>query len=353
MPPAFWASDQMRDALDSWHIGGVIAAYRNHPSRGRPLSQELVAGWVDITQAQLSRIENGPPIKNLDKLIFWAQTLRIPAHLLWFKLPRQRASAPVPHEDRKPTANTLQGPFGKEQDGILGLSSLLSSLTADRLRPLDSRLEGAHIGVAALEGMSLSETTELLLKLFLQLDDELGGDALYLPLSRYVGRLAVNVKEDASDGLAAFGQLAQMTGWLALDSNQHAAARRHLTTAVYVAHEADEPALAASSLAYMSLQETYRARTAPAMSLAQTAFTVGNGRLTPLTKTMLGTRLARAHAGLGQRSECLRMLDQVRALFSNSGQQEEPLWISYMDNIEVAAHSTFALLACVPGPSWA
>jgi hypothetical protein len=65
----------------------VIAAYRRHPFHGQTLSQDLVSGWLGITQAQLSRIENGPPVKDLDRLIFCARTLGIPAGLLWFKLP--------------------------------------------------------------------------------------------------------------------------------------------------------------------------------------------------------------------------------------------------------------------------
>jgi transcriptional regulator with XRE-family HTH domain len=42
---------------------------------------------MGITQAQLSRIENGPPIVHLDRLAQWARVLRIPADLLWFALP--------------------------------------------------------------------------------------------------------------------------------------------------------------------------------------------------------------------------------------------------------------------------
>jgi transcriptional regulator with XRE-family HTH domain len=91
VPPEFWETDQLRDALANWHMGRVVYAYRAHPFHGpRPLPQELVAGWFGITQTQLSRIENGPPIQDLDRLIRWAQTLGIPAHLLWFKLPAQR-----------------------------------------------------------------------------------------------------------------------------------------------------------------------------------------------------------------------------------------------------------------------
>ncbi|MGH2733251.1 MAG: AAA family ATPase [Actinomycetota bacterium] len=49
----------------------------------------MVGAWVGITQAQLSRIENGPPIVHLDRLVHWARILRIPQEHLWFKLPEE------------------------------------------------------------------------------------------------------------------------------------------------------------------------------------------------------------------------------------------------------------------------
>jgi hypothetical protein len=91
VPAEFWETEQLREAFASWHIGSVIRAYRHHPFHGpHPLSQELVGGWAGITQVQLSRIENGPSIRNLDKLIEWALMLRIPARYLWFDLPGER-----------------------------------------------------------------------------------------------------------------------------------------------------------------------------------------------------------------------------------------------------------------------
>ena len=88
LPASFWDTNLMREALASWHFGQVIRAYRHHPHHGpRPLSQELVADWLRLTQTQLSRAENGPPVKDLDKLTHWAQKLKIPARYLWFQLP--------------------------------------------------------------------------------------------------------------------------------------------------------------------------------------------------------------------------------------------------------------------------
>src|SRR6266498_2703186 len=99
VPPEFWDTDLMRDALATWHMGRVIHAYRHHPFHGpRALSQEVVAGWLGITQTQLSRVESGPPVKDLGRLIHWAKTFQVPSHLLWFKLPGERDEEPRPPE---------------------------------------------------------------------------------------------------------------------------------------------------------------------------------------------------------------------------------------------------------------
>ena len=334
VPAEFWQTEQLREAFTAQHIGRVARAYRMHPHHHAVygpsgISQTLLGQWLGLRQPQISRIETGPPIRDLDTLAYWARVLRIPAELLWFDLPGQtRQAALNMHNDVDVPAMT--------DDASLELTALLNSLTADRL-PILAKDDIMGVGVAALDGASLAGRAEILLKLFLQLDDELGGDVLYLPLARYVARLGVSVRQEPADGLGAFGQLSQMTGWVALDGNRHAAARRYLTTAVYAAHEAEHPVLAASSLAYLSLQETYRGRLGSALSLAQTAAVVGSGSVTPLTKTMLATRLARAHAGLRHTDDCLRVLDEMRIAFGSAGQREEPLWISYVDDIEVAA----------------
>jgi hypothetical protein len=41
VPAEFWAADRMRDALETWHMGRVIAAYRKHPFHGSALRQEI------------------------------------------------------------------------------------------------------------------------------------------------------------------------------------------------------------------------------------------------------------------------------------------------------------------------
>lgn len=220
-------------------------------------------------------------------------------------------------------------------DAESSLTSLLSALTAN-LFPL---AEQQPITAIPLEGLSFSERSELLLKIFLKLDDEHGGEGLFLSLSRFITDMSREVQNGQHAELSAFGQLSQLAGWLALDDGRQGAARRYLNTAVYVAHEADEPALAASALGYMSLQDTYRARTKSALSLAETACEISNGSVTPLVKTMLSTRLARAHAASGNKKASLRAIDIATSSFATSSPRPEPLWVSYVDEIEVAAQA--------------
>ena len=103
VPGDFWDTEVMRGALASRHIGRVIRAYRYHPHHGgRPLSQQRVGGWLGLSQAQLSRVENGPAVTDLTKLIAWAGVLGIPASRLWF-LPagghQHEPSGPRPAEN--------------------------------------------------------------------------------------------------------------------------------------------------------------------------------------------------------------------------------------------------------------
>jgi transcriptional regulator with XRE-family HTH domain len=88
VPPEFWSDPEVRGALASQHMGQVIYAYRQHPAHGRrPISQEVVAAWAGMSQGQLSRVETGPPIVHLDRLVQWARLLRIPPRHLWFAIP--------------------------------------------------------------------------------------------------------------------------------------------------------------------------------------------------------------------------------------------------------------------------
>jgi hypothetical protein len=87
VPAEFWCHESMLGALAACHMGRVIRAFRTNPYHEPAISQETVATWAALTQAQLSRIETGGPMLHLDRLGQWARILRIPAGDLWFRLP--------------------------------------------------------------------------------------------------------------------------------------------------------------------------------------------------------------------------------------------------------------------------
>jgi len=87
VPADFWTHPPLAGALAARHMGRVLREYRCHPRHGDiAVPQDVVGGWLRLTQAQISRVENGSAGKNLDWLAGVARTLRIPADRLWFHL---------------------------------------------------------------------------------------------------------------------------------------------------------------------------------------------------------------------------------------------------------------------------
>ena len=104
VPAGFWQTEQFDEAFAAQHIGRVARAYRMHPYHcavhgPAGVSQGLLGQWLGLKQPQISRIENGPPIRNLDTLRYWARVLRIPPELLWFDMPGETRRAMSSHRD--------------------------------------------------------------------------------------------------------------------------------------------------------------------------------------------------------------------------------------------------------------
>lgn len=91
VPAEFWQTEQFCEAFAAQHTGQVARAYRLNPYHHAVygpdgISQGLLGHWLGLRQPQISRIETGPPIINLDTLRYWARVLRIPPDRLWFDL---------------------------------------------------------------------------------------------------------------------------------------------------------------------------------------------------------------------------------------------------------------------------
>jgi transcriptional regulator with XRE-family HTH domain len=344
VPAEFWVTDHMQDALATWNMGRVIAAYRSHPHHGRPVPQEIVAGWVGLTQAQLSRIENGLPIKDLDKLIQWARTLGVPADLLWFKLPEQLPDqAYAPKGDRDLAIACYGQQELPEIDDmnrreLLRLMSMAGTLTA--ATELEDRFDWERLshfatGMYRLDPATVDEYAALNLhswrvfalsrtksNTFPLVREQL--DVLVQALQRSQG----SDTHQRLCGLAS--DLFQLAGEILFDGNQYTEAAHCYTLAATASKQAGAYDLWACALtrhSFIGVYERQFAKAAPMLELAAGLARRGDGNLS--TRYWVSAVQAEAFAGLGDLDACQRALDHAEHVHQLSGQIHNGGWLRF------------------------
>jgi transcriptional regulator with XRE-family HTH domain len=236
----------MREALDAWHMGRVFYAYRTHPWHGRPLSQETLAGWLGLTQAQLSRIENArTPPQDLGKLMSWAHGLRIPGDLLWFKLPSARSAeaAEEPGSTLSTTERDAMSPLDRRSLLKGGVLASLPGLSAVDLQHVAAALNDAR---RYLDGPVVEYFRRHLDAA--KHDDGARGPRKTLPmvlgLLGAIEQHARDVRPDVRRELLSVGaDGAEFAGWLYRDLHEPVTAGFWYDRAMEWAQEADDPAM--------------------------------------------------------------------------------------------------------------
>jgi hypothetical protein len=144
-----------------------------------------------------------------------------------------------------------------------------------------------------------------------EMDNRLGGGKLRSSVVSYlddhVSRLltAGSYREETGRQLAAAcGELSQLAGWVAYDSDEHGLAQRYLTQALAYSRHADDHALAAEVLAGQAHQALYLARADEAVDLARAAqaAAVRHGSATLLTECLVME--AHGHAARNDARAC-------------------------------------------------
>lgn len=136
---------------------------------------------------------------------------------------------------------------------------------------------------------------------------------------------------------ALAAELSRMAGFAAFDAGMHAAAQRYWVAGLHAAHSSGERAIGANILKSMSLQCYDFNRPQEALALAVSA-SEGVGWVSPTTEAMLILRQARAHAALGDKVACGRLLAEAERSYSRTARpDDEPAWTSYFDDAEFNA----------------
>ncbi|WP_345359674.1 helix-turn-helix domain-containing protein [Saccharopolyspora cebuensis] len=311
-PDVFWRRPALAEALKTRHFGAVLYAYRYEH---RPvLTQAVVARWLGLTQAQVSRIERAPrPPADLDKLAAWAEVLHIPENFLWFRLPDRRTA-----RDRGSGAA-----FG-------WFSGPPPVLTAASATPVDVTSIRQH-------------TT-----MFRRFDNRFGGgharSAVSTYLSAEVAPALTGWRTANPEFAGAVAELNQLAGWMAYDVGDALSGRRHLQHALHMCQHAGDAALGAEMLAGMSHQAAHAGNGATALALATAARDTAKRTPFAALESETAAMAAHGHALVRDKPAALRALHDADAAFARAAGQAHPEWLSYYDAAYLAAKSAHCLL---------
>jgi tetratricopeptide (TPR) repeat protein len=377
----------MREALAACDMGAVMRAFRTHPLHGGDISQEVAAGWVGVTQPRLSKIENGDQLSNLNKLMRWAHVLRIPADLLWFRMPSalpppDGVSATVQPDELPSTVVQQTRPVGCVLLPVVvggrqvlvpldattvassGLAELLDEQSAtsdasgqdpatavawDAMSPLSRRsLLSRGLAVAALPGLGLDEAHHVALAMgdarryfdgsvvdylgrqldACKADDGRLGPVKTLPMVLgilgAIGQSARDVKPDVRRQLVAVGACgAEFAGWLYRDASDPVRAAYWRDRATEWAQESGDTAMQGYVL-LKKAQAAYDERDALRMLTLSQAVQTGPWQLPIRVRAEAAQQEARGHAMLGENNAMVeRNLDQARQLLSDAADTSE------------------------------
>ena len=193
-------------------------------------------------------------------------------------------------------------------------------------------------------GMGDVERFRVTVEAFGQLDDRFGGGHARPALVQYLsgdGDRLLRGRYTGMVGSALFSAVAEATllaAWMSYDSVPGSAlAQRYFIQALGLAQAARDRLLGASILDAMSHQATYTGRFGEAANLARAARTGTAGIATATLTAHFHTMEARALARLGDARGCDRALAEAVREFERRRPEDDPGWIRYFDEAELAA----------------
>lgn len=335
LPQSFWHDEQMIAALLSPEFGAVIRAFRLHPYwRGRPhpaqrrawLSQELVAGWLNISQEKLSRIESGKdPVWDLRDLTHYARVLGLPQPaaclgtlngLLPFA-----PSTPVEPLDRRALLSRA---------GALGLAALPTVRRPDVASMVDPERVRRSLQMLGL----------------LAAHDNILGPRAVTDAARY--ELAVTSRErQAARGtlrtqlLRVEARWAEFVGWLSDDGGDVQAGDYWLDRAMTMSQDSGDHLMTSYILMRQSQRASERGDAQRTVALAQAAQRPRT--LTAAVRALNAVREAQGHALASDAAACQSKLDEAHQLLEDRRDvtREEPfdsLGAHYATHAYVTVH---------------
>jgi hypothetical protein len=136
---------------------------------------------------------------------------------------------------------------------------------------------------------------------------------------------------------SAYGELAELAGWLHFDAGRYGRARFFYGEALSAAQLADDLNLEVETLASMNILSRYRDRPREAVQLIQLAQRRATGWASPRLAALLASREAASWAQLGEANASRKAMHRADHTFHPDVQQDDPTWINFFNSAELAA----------------
>lgn len=138
---------------------------------------------------------------------------------------------------------------------------------------------------------------------------------------------------------SAAAEVAQLLGWSAYDAGRHGPAQRYFMQGLRLAQEAEDVVMGGRLLSNLSHQANYLGRYNEAVQFARAAQSSASNRATPTVNAMFLAMEARALASSGDAQICAQVLHRAEQAFARRSVGDDPLWISYFDELELAGEA--------------
>lgn len=379
VPAEFWETEQFRDAFAVQHIGRVFRAYRTHPHHYAVygpdgISQTLLGQWLGLRQPQVSRIETGPSIRDLDTLVYWSRVLKIPPRLLWFRLPEDKGKLTITEPaSRDPATST--SPCGLKlpilrwasdldevrqstvalwdyalEDGRLADVADTTALSTLTLRWLVGSNDDSVFHRTGWSRVGLSDVMRLraVRRQLKALDDAHGGGTAFPMALTYLRREVVPLHRGSYNefiGRALFSATAEFmldVGWMAYDAGNCALAWRYMVQALRLSHAVDNRLFGARVLAAMSHQALHLGQVPLALDLALAAREGTKHISPPKAQAMLAAMEACVQAADQQARPCAAAIIEAENALDQAGDNDDPDWLDF-DQGGLSGHAARAL----------